>query len=169
VQISLTVLQPFQIGAGSLLIDMIRLGMGRHIWAVPPENFLPLLNRLFAVYVLYNFGLTLAKTSCLLFYSRIFGPPSNARWFYRALYGTHALNFGVMLGSLLMVGLNSNPRAMLSRNYKLSTNAMWLIGAISSVVIDIILLVLPIPKICKLRIQRSRKFAVLGAFICGYW
>jgi hypothetical protein len=72
------------------------------------------------------------------------------------------------MGVLLLIGLNYNPTAMTSLGYKPSTIAMWLSSAIPVVIIDLILLVLPLPMIWKLRIKRSRDFAVLGVFILCY-
>jgi hypothetical protein len=148
---------------------MIRLGLGRHIWTVAPENVLPILKRLFAVYYCYNAGLTVAKASCLLFYTRIFSAPRTSTWLSRAIWITHALNFGVWMGSVLLVSFNYNPKSQTSTGYRPSTVAMWLSSAVPGVLIDLVLLILPLPMIWKLRINRGRKIAVLGVFVCGYW
>lgn len=148
---------------------MIRLGLGRHIWVVPLENTMPLMKRLFALYYCHNTGLAVAKASCLLFYTRIFGAPSASKWFRRAIYATHALNFGVWMGFMLLISFNFNPTAQASPGHRASTMSLWLSSAIVGVTIDLILLILPLPIIWKLSMKRSRKLAVLGVFICGYW
>ena len=52
---------------------VIRVGLGRHIWAVAqPPNFESLLKGLFMVQLLHTFELLLVKLSILAFYWRIF-------------------------------------------------------------------------------------------------
>ncbi|KAF1994671.1 hypothetical protein P154DRAFT_539418 [Amniculicola lignicola CBS 123094] len=153
---------------GALLLDMIRLGMGRHTWDIPPENIVPLVKRLFALFYCYHAGLVVAKASCLLFYTRLLGSPASSTWLARGIHVTHMLNFGAWMGTVYLVTYNSNPTALTAPGYRPGTMTMWLSTAIPSVVIDLILLVLPLPTVWALNIKRSRKVAVIGIFICGY-
>jgi hypothetical protein len=160
--------QPFIIASGAVMFDMLRLGLGRHIWAIEPTHILPLMNRLFAVYYAYNTGLVLAKASGLLFYQRVFSAPTVYRWFSVALNATHALNFGTYMGNIYLITFNNTPKAQMSTGWRPDTASLWLSAAIPSVVTDLIILFLPMPMIWKLRIGPLRKFAVFCIFVCGY-
>ncbi|KAF2111547.1 hypothetical protein BDV96DRAFT_582373 [Lophiotrema nucula] len=159
---------PPLLAVGGLIIDMIRLGFGHHIWAIPPENIMGNLKRLFAVYYLYNFGLAIAKCSCLLFYTRMFGRPYMYPWFNRAIWASHSLIFAVLVGQVFIITFNCSPEAQLKGGYGANITKIWLAGAVCSVAIDLILLILPLPVIWRLRIGLKRKVAIFCIFICGY-
>ena len=147
---------------------MIRLGLGHHMWYLSPSVELPLLKRLFAIYYLYNTSLTLAKMSCLLFYTRIFNAPRTSPKFSTAVWMTHALNFGFYIGNLFTVTFNLSPEAQTAEGYRPNIAAVWLGSAVPSVLLDLILLALPMPMVWKLRVGRRRKFGIFCIFVCGY-
>ncbi|KAF2740099.1 hypothetical protein EJ04DRAFT_572412 [Polyplosphaeria fusca] len=159
---------PPLVAVGALILDMIRLGFGRHIWAIPPENVMGNLKRLFAVYYLYHTGLAIAKCSCLLFYTRMFGRPYTYRWFSRAIWASHTLIFAVLVGQYFVTTFNCSPEAQLKGGYGANIAKIWLAGAVCSVLVDLVLLLLPLPVIWKLRIGTKRKIAIFCIFISGY-
>ncbi|ORY09575.1 hypothetical protein BCR34DRAFT_602706 [Clohesyomyces aquaticus] len=94
---------PLILASGVVMLDMIRLGLGKHTWVIPPTELLPIMNRLFAVYFLYNSGLTFAKASGLVFYQRVFSAPTMYKWFSRSLTVMHAINFGPYIGNIYLI------------------------------------------------------------------
>ena len=51
----------------------------------------------------------------------------------------------------------------------INNESAFLGTTITNVIIDVIILVLPLPVLWKLHVKRSRKLALTGVFICGYW
>jgi len=150
------------------MLDVIKLGFGKHTWYLKPANVVPILSRLFAVYYLYNTGLTLAKMSCLLFYTRIFSSAHVFKWFSKAIWVAHTLNLGVYIGNILTITFNLSPRAQLGGTFREDTARIWLGNAIPGAIVDLLLLLLPMPMIWKLRVDRGRKLAIACIFVCGY-
>ncbi|KAF2865016.1 hypothetical protein BDV95DRAFT_531823, partial [Massariosphaeria phaeospora] len=150
----------------------VQLGFGRHIWMVPPENLPSIFKLLYAIYFVYDVSLFLTKLSALLFMTRIFARHANSSWWNYTLWVTYGLNtawlVGIVLGTVLMckpVAKGWNP--MLPGTCGV-TSALWTGSAIPSVVIDLIILILPVPKIWNLRISRTRKSGIMVVFILGY-
>lgn len=57
-------------------IYLIHLGMGKHIDTIPLIGITPVLKAVFVTQHLYNTGITLAKSSALFFYTRVFNHTS---------------------------------------------------------------------------------------------
>ncbi|KAI0415233.1 hypothetical protein F5X98DRAFT_229272 [Xylaria grammica] len=155
-----------------LSLANISLGFGRHVWTLPSRNIDIMLKFNFAIYFIYDLGLFLAKISALLFLQRIFPNYANARWFNLVLNITYALNvtwlLGIVFGTLFMC-------TPIEKNWNLSipgtcgsTTALFIGSAVPSVVIDLIILILPLPKIWGLQTGRARKFGILIIFVFGY-
>ncbi|KAJ3571807.1 hypothetical protein NPX13_g5254 [Xylaria arbuscula] len=95
----------------SLVLRVVDLGFGQHIWAIPPSNLSNLLKALFPAEILLYVALVLAKTSALLFFGRVFQRYTNPRWFNVALWISHGLNSAWFLGLVLGLVLLCNPVA----------------------------------------------------------
>ncbi|KAF2649244.1 hypothetical protein K491DRAFT_721822 [Lophiostoma macrostomum CBS 122681] len=167
----LAALVSFEI-TGVLALDMLRFGWGTHISTIPYTKVVPMLTRLFTLYFFYNAAIALARASCLLFYRRVFGAAGCETWFKWALWITHGLNVAWLIGIILGTIFQCNPVA---KNYdpllpgwceKSSTT--WMGATIPSVVIDLILLVLPLPIIWRLRVDSGPKFTLISIFVFGY-
>jgi hypothetical protein len=139
---------------------------------VPPTNLPLLFKLLYGIYYLYDISLFLTKTSALLFLGRVFPKHANSKWWNYTLWFTHGLNVawlvGIVFGTVFMcdpVQKGWNPMMPGSCG---TTSALWTGSAIPSVVIDLVILLLPVPKIWVLRISRTRKSGLLLVFILGY-
>jgi hypothetical protein len=152
---------------------MVHYGLGRHLADVDEANVLPFFTILFTVYFTYDTALVLLKASALLFYARIFLNRQYSTSFTYSLYVVHALNIAWFVGIVLSSAFMCKPIAK-SWNPFLegtcgSTPALWLGSAIPSVVIDLIILMLPLPMIWTLKMSIARKSGITAIFVCGYW
>ena len=151
---------------------MINLGLGQHVTKVLPENELKQLKVLYICYVLYDISITFPKISALLFYARV----SSTRSIFSsgfALWFTHFLVLGWLI-SIIMLGVFLCDPVQKQFNPKISghchpNSALWLGSAIPSVVIDLILLILPLPTLWRLQMKRSRKILIVTVFGFAYW
>lgn len=151
---------------------MLHFGLGYHIFVVDPNDLGIFLKLLWSIYFVYDIALAITKTSALLFLSRIFPKRANSRWFNYAIYTTHALNvawlIGIIFGTIFMctpIEKNWNPMVPGKCG---PTNALWLGSAVPSVVIDLIILILPLPKIWGLRLSPAKKTGITLVFLLGY-
>jgi hypothetical protein len=152
---------------------MVQFGLGRHFADIDPDDMLPFFTVLFAVYFIYDTALVLLKASALLFFARIFLSQQYSTWFSWCLYATHFLNIAWFLGIVFSSAFMCQPIAK-SWNPTLegkcgSTPGLWLGSAIPSVVIDLIILLLPLPMIWSLKMSTARKSGITAIFVCGYW
>jgi hypothetical protein len=151
-------------------IKLVNLGMGLHIEVVDPANIELFLKLLWVTYYFFDTGTAIAKTSALFFYARIFGVV-NPKFRY-SLWIVHALNAFWLIGFLGAVTFQCTP---VEKAWKPSlpgrcsnTGVLWLAAGISSLVIDILILLMPIPMLWKLRMRTTRKIQVIIVFLCGY-
>ncbi len=47
-------------------------------------------------------------------------------------------------------------------------DTLWLGSVIPSVIIDLIILIMPLPMIWKLQMKLTKKILIMGVFMCGY-
>lgn len=134
---------------------------------VPPQNLAPMFKRSLASALLVNTGLPLAKGSCLLFYTRIFNRPRVSVRLSWALRTAHALNISTCVACTVTAAVKLNPHSVTTGQGDIF--AVWLSAAVSSVVMDLILMLLPMPMIWGLKVKMSRKIAIICIFFFGYW
>ena len=112
----------------------------------------------------------LAKMSALLFYARVL--TTQIRWFRYGLWLTQTLNFLWYLSSIARCFLSCVPVDKYWRPGKAGScrdpNALYLGNVIPAVIIDLLILLLPLPIISRLSMKKSRKVLITGVFICGY-
>ena len=166
----LTSIQPFSISTNAIILYYISNGLGKHFDTVPPQKQVQGLEALFAVYFTYDFGISLAKTSALFFYSRVFTTHDpRVRW---ALWTTQGLVAAWLISILvstvtLCIPVQKSWLPTISGHCE-NTQAVWLGSAVSSVVIDLIILLFPMPILWSLQITLGRKMLITGVLLCGY-
>ncbi|KAF3061499.1 hypothetical protein GL218_03013 [Daldinia childiae] len=151
-------------------LKLLDLGLGLHVQVIPPENVKPFLKLLWVVYYIFDTGTAVSKSSALFFYARVFGS-TNSRFKY-ALWLVHAMNVIWLVTILLDVTFMCTPIAKAwdttLDGHCLNTGRFWMGSGITSLIIDIIILVMPMPMLWKLHMKTIRKIQILGVFICGY-
>ena len=162
--------QPFSVVSNALLIYLVSLGFGRHIKTIPSSNVEQLLKVLWVSYIMGDTCLTLTKISALLLYQRIF--TSRSPWFRYALWVGYALAVLWWISAIIRVNLFCEPVDKYWQTKKpgfcRSSDDLYIGSAVPSVVIDLYILLLPIPQIWQLQLNKSKKLFISGVLICGY-
>ncbi|ROT41233.1 hypothetical protein SODALDRAFT_330954 [Sodiomyces alkalinus F11] len=162
---------PFIYAQLGLSFAMLNYGLGYHMWVVM-DKLPTFMKLLFSVYFVYDVALFVTKESALLFFSRIFPKRNNSAWWNWALWITHGINaawlIGIIFGTIFMCdpvekGWNPMIPGTCGEN-----SALWLGSAVPSVVIDLLILLLPLPKIWGLQLSTARKTGVTLVFVLGY-
>ncbi|MCJ1324218.1 hypothetical protein MMC10_000880 [Thelotrema lepadinum] len=148
---------------------MVRVGVGRHIWALPPSpDFQSFLVGLFISEVLYTVQLLLVKLSILAFYWRIF----NVSSMKIPIYIIAGVTFGWAIGQGITVFLQSIPLdsvwdKSITPTSTIDSYKFYYAAAIPSIVTDISCLILPLPYIWKLHVSKAQKLGITFMFVLG--
>lgn len=147
------------------------IGLGKHIDTVSPGDVTKGLLILYADYPLYDIAITLPKFSALCFYARVFNARSN-RPLRIVLWTTAATNMGWIIYAIISAIFQCTPVNKAWQpavgGYCINTYDWWMSSAISSVIIDFIILLIPMPILWKLKLRPLRKLMLVGVFFCGY-
>lgn len=160
----------FSTASLALQTRAVGLGLGNHIGTLPPQGVKQLLKVLWISYYMSDLGIALAKASCLFFYARTF--TTQNRWFRYGLWLGQTLNFLWWLSAVARCLLFCDPVDKYwnvdKPGFCRSADALYIGSAVPSTVIDVFVLLLPLPMIARLSMKLSRKALVAGVFICGY-
>ena len=170
VQFSLTCAQPFSIVIDSWGIFVTANGFGTSSTTYSPKTQAEVLKALFASYFIYDIGVAIPKVSALFFYSRIFGGQGTR--FRYVIWGLQAANALWLVGIILTILLECMP---IEKNWLPKTpgtcvpaGSTWIASAVTSVIIDLAILIAPLPKLWNMSLSRELRFATIGIFFCGY-
>lgn len=163
---------PMNLAQLGLVIYWTTFGLGKHADQVPYDDIMRGLRILYIRYFFFCFGLSLAKLSCLLFYARVFTVTTANRAWCTSLCTIAAFVIGWDVFCVLSATLQCIPvtKAWNERllGHCLDTYRWWLNGGIVNIIIDVSILVLPMPLLWKLKMDRSRILLLAFVFICGY-
>ncbi|PYH77794.1 hypothetical protein BO82DRAFT_357916 [Aspergillus uvarum CBS 121591] len=151
-------------------LRMIRLGLGRQVETVSPADLVSFLKLLWAVYFLGFGGTATARALALFFYARALSQgPSRFRY---ALWVVHGLNIAWSISTILMIYLTCS---RIEKNWITDplgtctdTKSLWLGFGTPVSIIDVLVLLLPLPVLWKLHLRLMRKLLLAGVFTCGY-
>ncbi|CAD6441948.1 e147b13e-ce82-4cc9-8935-6b00fdbc5a0d [Sclerotinia trifoliorum] len=165
----LTNLWPFVIATCSINIYWVSYGLGTHYDTLSSYEQAIASKLLFAEYFPYDVGISLTKLSVIFFYVRVF---KVNREFRIGLWLTASLVIGWIFFALFSALFQCKPISKswlpLEPGTCINTYQWWLASAISSLIIDFIILMLPVPMLLNLQLQRSRKILILIVFAFGY-
>jgi len=162
----------FAIGTAVLCFLSIPEGGGKHLWTLTFQDFTRLWQMTYAFVLIYATCVSLTKASILLFYRRLFG--TNWAW---KLCMSLVVGYWVAIVIAWFAGCRpasyfweqfTNPEA---DGVCMNTSLFYFVNGICAMLIDVFILLVPIPTIYHLRMRRSQKVAVsgillLGAFVC---
>ena len=137
---------------------------------VSPPDLEKGLQVLWAIFWLYNIAICLSKLSALAFYARVFSP--GHRNFRLALWVVAGLSCAWVVAVLVSLILLCNPPQKAWQRAIPGTCQdpynWWLAGGVSSFILDLIVLLLPLPMLWKLQVKPSRKGLIIAVFLSGY-
>ena len=144
-------------------------GLGRHVEAAGPNAAIFYLHALYVDGLVYNFCLTLVKLSVLCFYQRVFATTKGTRQVLRITAGIVIAWFlSVMMVCLLECLPIKSGWTPSIKGECIDFLRFYYGSAGSSIVLDFILLVIPVPFLWRLHRDWSHKIALLTTFLLGY-
>ncbi|CAO1602397.1 hypothetical protein XANCAGTX0491_006008 [Xanthoria calcicola] len=149
-------------------------GTGRHTMTNPTAHVVAFIQLMYAVELTYTVLVTTTKISILLFYRRVFMNQATSTRFRVAWYAiaVWALLWGI--STFFAAAFQCSPASFYWSKYTHKTQGtcmdlriLLLVTASLNIVTDVALLILPMPVVWNLNIERSQKFAVSGIFLLG--
>ncbi|KAI0539788.1 hypothetical protein GGR58DRAFT_463416 [Xylaria digitata] len=161
---------PFIISENALLFWFIHLGLGKHMATVPPADLAKAPLIIFITNFVYYPNISLPKFSALFFYARIFQRTS--KWFTFALWTVGILNAAWLLLGWVLTIFQCSPINAAWETVPGSTcieQWSWFLGAaIPNLLIDLLILILPLPMLWGLQTTASRRIMAVIIFFFGY-
>ena len=156
--------------SGALDLSWTTYGLGKPMAQVPLPDLKKGLRVLWVLSWLYNIQIWLSKLSALAFYARIFSPGNKK--FRLALWIVAGLVCAWIVAVLVSLILQCNPpQQAWERSIPGACRDpynWWLASGLSSFILDLIILLIPLPMLWRLQVKPSRKGLIIGVFISGY-
>ncbi|KAL8852978.1 MAG: hypothetical protein Q9221_002126 [Calogaya cf. arnoldii] len=148
-----------------------RIGTGRHIWVVGPENTKKFLVLSYIFQLVYNCCAICVRASIMAFYLRVFPRHTTPAW-WRACF--LAISFIYLGGGIAGIAASIFICTPISYFWTRTGNghcvnemALYYSGGALTVIVDILVLALPMMIVWKLQMNRSKKIGVMGIFLLG--
>ena len=148
-------------------------GLGHHTWELSNEQSVYLSDITFIAEILFAFSVSFSKISALVYYGKIFRSESYVnkawRWSYYTVFAlTLAWPFATIVTDVVVRESGKSASLSQSSGSLSSMFATYIWNAVASVVIDIAILILPLPPIYTLHLGVGRRLALACVFILGY-
>ncbi|KAI0398805.1 hypothetical protein F4802DRAFT_592000 [Xylaria palmicola] len=154
------------------LVMIHSAGFGQHLSTLSQEQSKLLFKLLYAGTFFFFTAVSFTKFSVLFFLTRLFPPRANPQWFNYMLWTCYALNIAWLIGIIFatvflcdLVEKNWDPS--LSGTCGTEYN-LYLGNSVPSAIIDLAILLLPLPKLWVLQISIRRKLGLAIIFVLGY-
>lgn len=153
-----------------MTIWWVKIGLGEHITQLPASHQSSIGLALFVDDLVYNSGITSIKLSVLMFYVRIFHKIRSYRIAFWVM-GAIIVSWDIAVSMMAIFTCIPVQAAWISSIHGrcLDYQSTFLGTAVSNIIIDVLLLILPMPMLWKLNINTRRKIALVGVFAAGYW
>ncbi|KAF3927401.1 hypothetical protein ABW21_db0205714 [Orbilia brochopaga] len=147
-------------------------GWGRHIWDVRPKEWVVIRQYQFASQLLFTYSVALAKSSILIFYLRF----CTTQKFKVAIWVTFGMVAAWVIAMSGLIIFQCHPVGNFWKEIRLTdyrtgclpNEADWvLLHGTISVVLDIIVLLLPIPTVLQLGLPTKQKVGLIAMFSLG--
>ncbi|KAI0887771.1 uncharacterized protein GGS22DRAFT_154240 [Annulohypoxylon maeteangense] len=159
---------PFSIAEAICVAYATKDGLGRHVKIISKPALLEGGKLFFTMQIVWAISTSLVKFSILVFYLRVFSVLNYIRfsaWFLIITVAcwmvSNAIARGFQCTPISKVWDDSLP------GHCLDTVALFVIGSVSDVVLDFLILVLPLPAIVRLQMPLSKKILVAIIFALG--
>ncbi|PWY96283.1 hypothetical protein BO94DRAFT_551967 [Aspergillus sclerotioniger CBS 115572] len=143
-------------------------GMGIHIWNVTPATYIVYSKVLLSAVIIYVPTLALAKISLIVLYHRTLHQKRYQRWIlYSLAFMIIGYSFALMMAFLL--GCRPVQRAWnpLVPGTCLDQDTLYIATAVSNIISDIALILVPIPTVLGLNMPSIQKVGLLLMFMIG--
>ncbi|KAH9845359.1 Glucose-methanol-choline (GMC) oxidoreductase [Teratosphaeria destructans] len=158
------------IGLTALSVQLANLGLGKDVWAIPPENITKILKIYYFDEDMYLTGLPLVKIAILMFYLRVFPH----RWFRISCYCAIAAIAGYGIAFLLVSIFQCTPINLAWNRWSgeysgtcRNINAQGWASAALNVLLDFVVIGLPMPVVASLSLNIRKKLLLVLMFSIG--
>ena len=150
------------------IFAMYSAGMGIHADKVEPASIVMMAKWLVVAEVLYAWNLAWTKTSLLLMYYRIFNMPH----FKRMAWAVGSFVWAWVICIMFLFIFICVPVKKLwypnLPGHCIDQVGTWISNAASTILTDLIILLLPLPQIWKLQLRKTEKIGLTLAFSLGF-
>ncbi|RCI16420.1 hypothetical protein L249_1915 [Ophiocordyceps polyrhachis-furcata BCC 54312] len=160
---------PWIIAQLGISFAAIHEGYGRYLPLLPASSLLRISQYQFIIFFLYNAGLFFTKASALAFLRRIFIAQTSPTWFNVCLWIGHGANLawfiGIIFGTIFICHPINKNWDDSAPGYCGETSSLFMGSSVPGVIIDLFILVLPLPRLLGLRVNLCRKIGIMVVFI----
>ena len=155
------------------MLLLISANLGHHENRTASKRLLLSLKYGYVQKLLYQPAITMPKYSALLFYVRVFGVGADSRVFRMNIVtaaGVVTVWFfwALLFGFLECSPVRKNWLPTIPGHCIRASN--WFLGlAAVSTIIDVYIMLLPLPILWRMHTGRKRKMMLTGFFFCAYW
>jgi hypothetical protein len=150
------------------IFAMHNAGMGIHADHVPVDQIVLMAKYLVVAEILYIFNLVWSKIAILLMYYRIFHFP----YFKKMAYGIGGFVVAWCITCTFLFIFICVPVEKLwypdLPGHCIDQVGTWIANAASTILTDVVILLLPIPQVWKLQLRKPEKIGVTIAFCLGF-
>ncbi|KAJ5782863.1 hypothetical protein N7457_004637 [Penicillium paradoxum] len=144
-------------------------GVGIHTWNVTAEMFSAYQKCTLAAAVIYVPALAFAKISLIFLYRRIMEKQPAYRWALRIITGV-VIGYSIAIPFALIFGCNPIAKtwdSSITEGSCISSPGLYIATAVTNIVTDLALILLPIPLVLGLQMPAIQKFYLLIVFLIG--
>ncbi|KAI9373482.1 hypothetical protein BJX61DRAFT_381810 [Aspergillus egyptiacus] len=158
-------------GSTGLSVAGGTMGGGRHIWAVSLEDLMQLYRLLFSYTFIYASSCTCTRVSILFFYRRIFSPMES--WLKIAIGFAWALTFSYPIMIWVTMSTSCRPVSFFWTQFSgtegtcIDINMFFLAAGIINMLNDVVILIIPFPRLVRLQMTSRKKVGICGIMAVG--
>lgn len=149
----------------------VHVGTGRHFLAVGLDNARNYLKLQYIFQIIYMFTLLVVRLSILIFYQRLFPRQSTSLYWRISLYCILFVIFGLFISGTTAFVFSCSPISFFwtrtGAGHCVNTQILYYFTAAINIVCDIAILLLPMPIVWNLQMQRDKKIGIMGIFLLG--
>lgn len=150
------------------IFGMVQHGMGLHADTLEVDDLVMIAELLVVAEILYVFNLVWTKLSFLLMYYRIFHLTYYKHWAYGI--GAFIIAWVICITFLFIFICVPVQKLWYPQipGHCINQVATWVANAVSTIVTDLIILILPLPSVWNLRLRRAEKITITFVFCLGF-
>lgn len=164
----LTIVKLWNFITVGFIFAMYAAGMGIHADKVARDDIVLMAKYLLVAEILYAFNLVWTKLSILMMYYRIFNFP----FFKKMAYAIGAFVIAWVITILFLFIFICVPVEKLWEpeipGHCINQVGTWIANATSTILSDLVILLLPLPQVWKLQLRKHEKMMITFAFCLGF-